>query len=173
MQFHSGFSLKNEEYFFKEYIKYTDYTICGFSYGAIKAFEEVQKHLACGKRIDTLQLFSPAFFQNTSTKFHRLQILSYVKNSQKYVTQFLEGCFAPHAKQETQASVSTKEELVELLEYKWDIDQFLALEEKGVKIEVYLGAQDKIINASVAKDFFLNVATVTYIKEANHFLQLQ
>ena len=39
-------------------------------------------------------------------------------------------------------------------------------------IEVYLGAEDKIVEAKEVKEFFIEVATVTYIKNANHFLQI-
>ena len=37
---------------------------------------------------------------------------------------------------------------------------------------VYLGGEDKIIDVEAAREFFLHVATVTYIKNANHFLQI-
>ena len=40
MQFNSGFSLKNEDYLFEEYINQSKYSISGFSYGAIKDFNE-------------------------------------------------------------------------------------------------------------------------------------
>ncbi|NCB14181.1 MAG: alpha/beta hydrolase, partial [Erysipelotrichia bacterium] len=42
--------------------------------------------------------------------------------------------------------------------------------DKGVKIEVYLGANDKIIEASIAQEFFKKFATVYYIKEKGHLL---
>lgn len=58
--YYSGFSLKNEKKIFGEYIKENDFTISGFSYGAIKAFEDVLKS---DERVDLLQLFSPAFFK--------------------------------------------------------------------------------------------------------------
>ena len=83
MKFFSGFSLKNEEHFFTDYIKDSNYTVCGFSYGAIKALEYTQVQLNLGNRIDTLQLFSPAYFQTTSQIFKRLQMISYAKNKQK------------------------------------------------------------------------------------------
>ena len=68
--------------------------------------------------------------------------------------------------------ITDEEELKELLEYEWSMHMFRTLQKKGVKIEVYLGGKDKIIDAKGAYDFFLDVATVTYIKDANHFLQL-
>jgi hypothetical protein len=100
MQFFSGFSLKNESYLFDTYIKTSQYTACGFSYGAIKAFEYVKEQLACAKRIDTLQLFSPAFFQSKPKEFKRLQIMAYKKNEERYLREFINSCFIPHAKQD-------------------------------------------------------------------------
>ena len=173
MKFFSGFSLKNEEHFFDAYMHESDFSVCGFSYGAIKAFEYACKQLQEGKRVDTLQLFSPAFFQSKDEKFKRLQIMAYRKNEDVYLEQFLNACFLPHERQDVKRSVTVLEELEELLNYEWDLSVLSALSEKGVKIEVYLGGKDQIVDAEAAKEFFLDVATVTYIKDANHFLQIQ
>jgi hypothetical protein len=171
MKFFSGFSLQNESYLFEEYIKNSDYTVCGFSYGAIKAYEYVQKQLQSKKRVDTLQLFSPAFFQTKDTKFKRLQLIAYRKNEDVYLNQFLNSCFYPYDKKIVQRTTTVIDELEELLEYEWDIDSLKILSQKGINIEVYLGSEDAIVDVEAAKDFFVNVATITYIKNANHFLQ--
>ena len=68
MKFYSGFSLKNEQGYFKEYMNHSDYCAAGFSYGAIKALLHVKEQLAKGRRIDVLQLFSPAFFSDKGRK---------------------------------------------------------------------------------------------------------
>lgn len=171
MKFYSGFSLKNEEDFFKDYIKDTAYTVCGFSYGAIKAFRFVKEQLELGKRVDTLQLFSPAFFQTKSDKFKRLQHISFTKSKDKYLLEFLNGCFFPYPKQDVEHVTTSVEELDELLNFEWLTLELQELVDKGVKIEVYLGSEDKIIDVQSAKNLFLEVSTVTYIKKANHFLQ--
>ena len=173
MKFYSGFSLKNEEHFFDELIRDSAYSVCGFSYGAIKACEHVKREIERGKRVDTLQLFSPAFFQTKSQKFKRLQSLSYAKSKDKYLLTFIEACFAPYEKQHIEQRVTSQEELDELLEYEWVLSDLKALEDKGVSIEVYLGGKDSIVDSVSAKEFFIEVATVTYIKDANHFLQIQ
>ncbi|MCX6077299.1 MAG: pimelyl-ACP methyl ester esterase BioV [Campylobacterales bacterium] len=172
MKFYSGFSLKNESYLFDAFIKDTEFTVCGFSYGAIKAFEYVKKELACGHRIDTLQLFSPAFFQSKTKEFKRLQLMAYRRNEEVYLRQFINACFAPHALKIVESSVTILDELDELLYFQWVFDELHEIVEQGVKIEVYLGSEDRIIDAENAKHFFLQVATVTYIKNANHFLQI-
>jgi hypothetical protein len=171
MKFYSGFSLKNEKYLFSELIKKSDYTVCGFSYGAIKALRAAKGVLDEGKRIDRLQLLSPAFFQTKDEKFKRLQLMSYKKNKEIYLKQFISSCFTPFEKKIVEHTDTTIDELRELLEYEWDLEDFKELIERGVKIEVYLGGQDRIIDVNAAKELFLEVATVTYIKDANHFLQ--
>jgi len=173
MKFFSGFSLQKEEHFFQEYIKSSDFTVCGFSYGAIKALRDVNERVSRGERVDTLQLFSPAFFQNKGENFKRLQMLSYAKEEKKYREHFIDACFNPYEKQEVEFQKTTKAELEELLTYQWDLDELKLLISNGVTIEVYLGGFDAIIDVQNAKEFFVKVATVTYIKKANHFLQLK
>jgi hypothetical protein len=172
MHFFSGFSLVREDYLFDEYLKKSDYTVSGFSYGAIKAFNHAKKQLASLKRVDTLQLISPAFFQTKDLKFKRMQILSYSKDERAYMSRFMNLCFDPYEKKIVEHKKTTKEELEELLNYEWDLQELQKLVNKGIKIEVYLGEKDKIIDIEAAREFFLQIATVTYIKEANHFLQI-
>ncbi|MGE4510210.1 MAG: pimelyl-ACP methyl ester esterase BioV [Sulfurimonadaceae bacterium] len=170
MKFFSGFSLQGEEVFFKPFIKESAYTVCGFSYGAIKAYEHAKAQIAKGKRVDTLQLFSPAFFQTKSEKFKKLQLLGYQKNEELYLQNFLVACFAPHPQKSVSLACGTSQELQELLFYKWNLDALAELRERGVVIEVYLGMDDAIIDAPGAREFFVEVATVTAMKNANHFL---
>ncbi|MBL0709384.1 MAG: pimelyl-ACP methyl ester esterase BioV [Sulfurimonas sp.] len=171
MQFFSGFSISGEEYLLEEYLNSSIYSISGFSYGAIKALEVAKKSLASGKRVDSLQLISPAFFQLYDEKFKRVQKVAYSKNADIYLKKFLDTCFYPYQKKILQNKKHTLEELDELLYYRWNIDDLKELVKQGVKIEVYLGGKDSVIDAIGAKEFFLKVATVTYIKDANHFLQ--
>ena len=174
MIFFSGFSLKEEAYLFEPYIKQSDFTVCGFSYGAIKAFEYVQQQLQQSKRVDTLQLLSPAFFQTKDAKFKRLQMMGYKKDKQQYLKVFLKSCFAPYeSKIVSLNEQDSAEDLQKLLEYEWSLESLKHLSELGVVIEVYLGGKDAVIDADGAFAFFKQVASVTYIKEANHFLQVQ
>jgi hypothetical protein len=171
MKFYSGFSLKNESHFFETFVDNSLYCVCGFSYGAIKALKYVKESLDKEERVDRLQLFSPAFFQTKTQKFKRLQTLAYSKNKDAYLEQFIDSCFLPYKRSEVMLMDTKIEELEELLEYKWLLSDLVLLRDAGVKIEVYLGGEDKIIDLEAAREFFLRVATVTYIKNANHFLQ--
>lgn len=172
MKFYSGFSFSNEKDLFKTYIKNSEYTVCGFSYGAIKAFEDVQEKLKNSQRVDTLQLFSPAFFQTKSEKFKRVQTISYAKNERVYLDQFIAKCFSPYEVKNLRQRKTSSQELEELLYYEWSLEELVELESKGVAIEVYLGGKDAIVDTRAAQEFFLELATVTYIKNANHFLQI-
>ena len=171
MQFYSGFSLKNEVHFFDTFIKRSDYTIAGFSYGAIAALNAALNAVESSQRIDTLQLFSPAFFQTKNEKFKRLQTMAYKKSESTYMKQFISSCFSPYQVKDISHKETSIKELQELLYYEWSLDDLKKVESSGVKIEVYLGGEDKIIDSMSAKEFFLENTTVTYIKNANHFLQ--
>lgn len=167
MIFYSGFSLRDDKDFFKPYIKDSEYCVAGFSYGAIKALLHVSQSKT---RIDTLQLFSPAFFQSKTEKFKRLQMMGYRRNSELYLKQFMQSCFAPHKQEETLHIKTNSDELHDLLYFEWPIDILKDIADGGIDIEVYLGEKDAIVDADAAKEFFLPFATTYYIKNANHFL---
>ena len=167
MTFYSGFSLRDERDFFNPYIKDSEYCVAGFSYGSIKALLHVSQSKI---RIDTLQLFSPAFFQSKTEKFRRLQMMGYRRNSELYLQQFMQSCFAPHKQEETLHVKTSSEELHDLLYFEWPIDILKDITDRGIDIEVYLGEKDAVIDADAAKEFFLPFATTYYIKNANHFL---
>jgi len=164
----SGFSLENEEKLFSEYIIKNDFTISGFSYGAIKAFEEV---LNSNQRVDKLQLFSPAFFQTKDKKFKRMQLMFFKKDEMAYCNNFLNNITYPSTIDCTKYfKLGKYEELDELLNYEWSEEKLNALLLKGTKIEVFLGSKDKIIESLKAKEFFTKYATVYYIKDVGHIL---
>ncbi|RXI34251.1 hypothetical protein CP964_02550 [Arcobacter defluvii] len=166
--FFSGFCFFNESELFDEYIIRNDFTISGFSYGAIKAFEEA---LNTQDRVDKLQLFSPAFFQNFDEKFKRTQLMYFKKDENTYVQTFLNNVIYPSNKDISKYfKLGTAQELEELLTYVWNEEKLQKLVDKGVKIEVYLGADDKIIDSLKVKEFFQKFATIYYIKEKGHLL---
>ena len=164
----SGFCFFQESELFEKYLIKNDFTFCGFSYGAIKAFEEALNSI---KRVDKLQLFSPAFFQNFDDKFKRTQLMYFKKDANAYCESFFKNVIFP-----TNLDISkyfklgTIEQLEELLYYEWSEEKLQRLLDKGTKIEVYLGGVDKIIDSSKAKEFFKNFTTVYYIKEKGHLL---
>lgn len=164
----SGFCFYEESELFDEYIIRNDFTISGFSYGAIKAFEEA---LNTQNRVDKLQLFSPAFFQNFDEKFKRTQLMYFKKDAIAYVQTFLDNVIYPSNKDISKYfKLGTIEELEELLTYVWDEEKLQKLVDRGTIVEVYLGADDKIIDSLKVKEFFQKFATIYYIKEKGHLL---
>ncbi|MDY0052750.1 MAG: pimelyl-ACP methyl ester esterase BioV [Aliarcobacter sp.] len=167
-KYFSGFCFFEESELFQDYIIQNDFTVSGFSFGAIKAFEEV---LTSNNRVDNLQLFSPAFFQTQNEKFKRTQIMYFKKDANAYCQTFLSNVLSPLDLDISKYfKLGSIEELQELLYYEWSEEKLQKLIEKGVKIEVYLGGNDKIIDASKAQEFFKEFATVYYIKEKGHLL---
>lgn len=168
MKFFSGFGFQNEASLFEGILYQREYSVAGFSFGAINAFEYVWESK---QRIDTLQLLSPAFFQNRDVRFKRLQKMGYKKDSSNYMKTFYS-----HVCGETPVSIdifktaTSSYDLECLLEYVWNEKRLIELERRGTQIEIYLGGQDKIIDASVAHEFFRHFGISWLFKESGHLL---
>lgn len=164
----SGFSLQNEDELFNSYLEKSDFIVSGFSYGAQKAFEYT---LNSSKRIDKLQMFSPAFFMDKDEKYKRLQLMYFKKDSQQYCENFLKNICYPRSQNVSKYfKEGTYKELEELLHYNWAKINFEKIASRGIEIEVFLGSEDKIINSFKAYEFFKEFATVYFIKEKGHIL---
>lgn len=55
--------------------------------------------------------------------------------------------------------------------YKWDEDKLNRVLNRGIKIEIYLGSDDKIIDSQKAMEFFKGFGTVYFIKNSGHILK--
>lgn len=166
--FFSGFCLNNECELFEEYLEKNDFTISGFSYGAIKAFEYV---LNTNLRVDKLQLLSPLFFKDLKKEYKNLQVINFKEDNLAYVDNFLKNVQYSSKKNIVKyQKVGTQNELKEFLSYTWNKDKFKKIINNGTKIEVYLGQNDKIIDSLKAKDFFKEFSTVYYFKNKGHLL---
>jgi hypothetical protein len=163
----SGFSLTGEEELFNEYQEKSDFVVSGFSYGSIKALEYA---LSTSRRIDKVQLFSPAYFNDKDKKYKRMQLMYFKKDALKYCDNFLQNSGFPQGIKSRYFILGKYEELEELLNYKWDILKFKNLVAKNIKIEVYLGNEDKIVDSSEALEFFRQFGEVYYIKDKGHIL---
>jgi pimeloyl-ACP methyl ester carboxylesterase len=157
MKYFNGFSLQGEKKLFAPYILNSDYCVAGFSYGAQQAFEYVYQSK---KRIDRLILLSPAFFQTEKTSFIRTQLRYFDAGKEAYVKQFLANAAYPsNVDLSEYLDVGTKEELESLLSYTWDQKKIQEVLDRGTTIEVFLGSEDKIIDAEKAFDFFRPLTT--------------
>ena len=170
MKYFSGFALKGEEKFFKSMLVETDFTVTGFSYGAQKAFEYAYHST---ERVDRLILFSPAFFQNEKKSFIKTQLRYYKADKEAYTQQFLKNVVYPSSLNLSEnLSTGTLDELESLLTYTWDKTKLLELQNRGVIIEVFIGAMDKIVNIQESFNFFSEFITSTYLlKNEGHILQ--
>jgi len=168
MRFFSGFSFQNEEYLFEQYLNKSEFSISGFSFGSILAFEYA---LNSKNRIDTLQLFSPAFFQNQPKKFLRTQLIHFKKDEHRYIENFVANAFFPNFKDtKVQIKNGKYSELEKLLNFQWQKSDLETIIKKGIKIEVFLGNRDKIIDSNSAFEFFREFAEVCLIKNVGHTL---
>ena len=163
----SGFCLENESVLFDKYIIKNDFTVSGFSYGAIKAFKYA---LDTNNRVDKLQLLSPAFFNDKDKKYKRLQLLFFTKDQKTYCNNFLNNCGFDDDMKKKYFSQGTYEQLDTLLNYNWTEEELDKLIKKNIKLEVYLGANDKIVDAKIALAFFRKFGEVYFIKNKGHIL---
>ena len=169
MRYFNGFSLHNEEELFKSYLIDSDYCVVGFSYGAQQAFEYVYNSK---ERIDRLILLSPAFFQTQKPSFIRAQLRYFEAGQEAYVKQFLENvAFPSQIDLSSYLQVGTKEDLESLLTYKWEGEKIEEVSQRGTTIEVFLGEDDKIIDAQKAFDLFAPLTTTYFLKSAGHLLK--
>jgi len=168
MRYFNGFCFKDEESIFDEYINSSLYCVAGFSYGAIKAVEYLKDHKS---RVDKLQLFSPAYFQNKSDKYKEFQLKLFSDDKESYIKKFLKNCSYPSKiKLDSFKSDGTKDELHELLYYRYDKDILKSFVKRGIKIEVYLGEKDKIVDFDSSFSFFKEFATIYKFKNRGHIL---
>ena len=169
MRYFNGFSLQNEEKLFSEFLLQSELCVAGFSYGAQKAFDHAYESR---ERIDRLILLSPAFFQTQKPSFIRTQLRYFEAGKEAYVKQFLANAAYPSSLNLVNyLKVGTKEELESLLTYTWDTVKIQEVLDRGTTIEVFLGKEDKIIDAQEAFDFFAPLATTYFIKGVGHVLR--
>ena len=92
----SGFCLENEKELFKEYLIENYVTVSAFSYGCISLVENIVNGTYSSnhykKRIDTIQLFSPAYLNDKDDKYKRMQLIYFGKDSNSYTDNFLINC---------------------------------------------------------------------------------
>lgn len=168
VKYFNGFSLQSEEDIFSEYSIQSDLSVVGFSYGAQQALEYAYH---ADHRIDRLVLLSPAFFQNQKQSFVRTQLRYFKSGQESYVKQFLDNVSYPSSIDLTAyVSIGTGTELESLLTYQWDKEKIQTIMNKGTTIEVFLGSEDKIINAKDAFEFFSPLATTYFVKGVGHLL---
>ena len=165
MKYFSGFCFNDEKELFSDFVEESDFSIAGFSYGAIKA---LQYTLHSQKRVDKLILLSPAFFLNKDEKFKKMQLLFFKKDPQSYIQNFVKNTLFPSQKNlQNYIHTGCYSELKELLYYDW---QDLKKLHKDIKVEIHLGAKDKIVDTKDACEFFKEYGECFFYKNYGHLL---
>ena len=166
MKFFSGFCLKNERELFKEFLEEGEFNVAGFSYGAQKAVDFV---LNSNRRVNKLQLISPAFF-DYNEKLIQLNLRGFKKEKNYYVKKFLEKS-GIETIENFSNFISLEEgcndlDLEKMFRFDWE-----KIKKIDCKIEVFIGEKDKIISVEKAIKFFQDFAEIYLIKKGNHFLR--
>jgi len=165
MRYYSGFCFWNEKELFSEYLDTSEFCVAGFSYGAQKALIDA---VHTTKRVDKLQLISPAFF-NTNSKFVKLQLNGFKKDKEQYIKNFIENVKYPSSIDiEKYIDDCDLYQLEEMFEFNWGLIEHL---KKGIKVEVFIGSEDKIIDVNLATKFFRQYGDVYIIKNVGHLLK--
>ncbi|MGP1561908.1 MAG: hypothetical protein ACTTIC_07475 [Helicobacteraceae bacterium] len=179
MLYFSGFGLQNERVLFEDLLRGGGgpRTFAGFSLGAVQAFEcalggigSSGTNRSCTETggVRDLDLISPAFFMDKSTEFKRDEILRFERSHAGYMRAFY-GKLG--IKDRTMQKMPAVQDLKLLLHYKWRAGDFAALKGRGVRIRVFLGGADGIMNARAALEFFKPLCTVYFFKGKGHILR--
>lgn len=169
MKYFNGFCLEGEEIFFKEYLTDSAYTVAGFSYGAQKAFEYVCE---IEQRVDRLILISPAFFQNHKKSFIKTQLRYFKADEVSYKENFLNNVVYPSTLSlDSYLAEGSYNELEALLSYVWDEDKIKKMISKGIIIEVFMGLEDKIVDAQKSHEFFSKLVPIYAFKDRGHLIK--
>jgi len=169
MRYFSGFSLQSEADFFSDYLIDSEYAVAGFSYGAQKALEYAYHSQS---RIDRLILISPAFFQYHKKSFIKTQLRYFKADEESYKKAFLQNVAYPSLVQlEDYLTEGSYEELEALLTYIWEEEKIATLLKRGIKIEVFMGEADKIVDAQKSFEFFSALVPVYLFKGKGHLLK--
>lgn len=150
---------------------YSNYNVCGFSYGAQKAIEYT---LSTKDRINNLILLSPAFFNNKNADFINKQLDNFKKNKNIYMNIFLKNCgLNTMLKDELSKFLCSPNfsDLEELLIYKFNTNSLSIIKKRGIKITTFLAQNDKIIDVDIAIDFFREFGIVYFLKNTSHILR--
>lgn len=173
MIFFGGFGFSDDIGLFSDILEQynlldsSDYSICGFSFGAQKA---IKYALDSKNRINRIILLSPAFFNNKDMDFRKSQLLYFKKNKNLYMKNFLRniGFSSDMDKFLKEPNI---DDLESLLRYDFNPDDFKKLQDKGILIMVFLGQLDRIIDSDVALEFFKDFGIVYFLKNTNHLLR--
>ncbi|WP_121021197.1 pimelyl-ACP methyl ester esterase BioV [Helicobacter vulpis] len=172
----SGFGFSNEDWLFAWLLeKGTRYDVAGFSYGATRALEFAYHQVKQGRRVQNLMLIAPCMLAHKSQAFKNLQLKAYQQDPHAYMRAFFEkiGWSALLQQDPSLARfthLGSLQDLQILLNYAYAPEKLEFLCAKGVRLEVFIGLEDAIMDAQALRSFFKNYGCVWCFKGANHLL---
>ncbi len=166
MRYFNGFGCQNESELFSFWLDNSMFNVSGFSMGAIDAVEYC---LHTNKRVDKLFLFSPAYFCNISDDVKKREISVFDCEPELWFRLFYSKAKIDKRYQDKQNA--TRQNLEKLLYYQWKKETIQKLIDKKIKIDIFFGSKDNIIDIASAIIFFKPlVRQVTIFKDAPHTL---
>ena len=172
MRYFSGFGFQNEQLLFKDMLDRSEFSVAGFSYGAQKAIEFALQAIEEGKRVQKLQLISPAYFNEMPKDVKHKQLVTFAKNQNAYMHFFYKkACYPASIDCSRFYAKASLGDLKRLLLYEWRKEDLQKVTKSGTTVEVYLGELDKIIDPKKAKEFFRPYAQIFLIKGVGHILR--
>lgn len=165
--FYSGFCLCGEEEIFHEYLPAFGSYVCGFSYGAIGALKYALKE----QSVKNLILLSPAYYAHQEDAFKEAQLAAFESDKELYRLKLLKKSGFDERECELYAKEGAYEELLELLYFDWNTARLEMLADRGVKIEVFIGSADGIVEPEASAEFFGHFAKVYTLENKNHILR--
>jgi pimeloyl-ACP methyl ester carboxylesterase len=168
--FFSGFCLEGESELFSDWLVESDYTVAGFSLGAIRALEFT---LQAAERIDRLLLFAPAFFQNRPRRYLDLQLRAWERDPEAYRERFLQHvAFPSDLDLAPYRAEGSGEELTFLLHYRWEAERLQEIRRRGTVIQVFVGERDRIVDVRGPLGFFAPEVDALYrFRHGGHLLR--
>lgn len=164
--FYSGFCLEGEEALFHEFLPQYGEFMSGFSYGAISAVREA----VLDKEIKRLILLSPAYYAHTNEAFREAQIAAFEADEDLYRLKLLKKSGLSLEEGVRYGINGTVSQLRELLYFDWRSAGLDLLKKRDVKMEVFIGDADRVVDPYASADFFEEFATVYRLKNKNHIL---
>ena len=172
MRYFSGFGFQHEQLLFKDMLDRSEYSVAGFSYGAQRALEFALHAIEEGKRVQKLQLISPAYFNEMPKDVKHKQLVTFAKNQDAYMHFFYKkACYPASIDCSRFYAKASLGDLKRLLLYEWCKEDLQKIVESGVIVEVYVGELDKIIDPRKVEEFFKPYAQIYFIKGVGHILK--
>lgn len=165
--FYSGFCLHGEERLFDEYLPMFGEYVAGFSYGSIAAL----RHAIEDESVKNLILLSPAYYCHKDEAFKKAQIRAFLTDPALYKIKLLKKSGLKEEDGNRYASDGNVEELRELLYFDWRTAGLELLSQRGVRIEVFIGGADRVVEPKASREFFEKRAKTHWLENKNHILR--